>query len=125
MRNSLPASLVVIDVWTFANTIALSDIDFEPSSALKKIEAYAFSGGGAVRVHLPALLEEMGEYCFNDYSTLDKVFFTSTLLRTTPTGLFYNCANSRGIVFADNTVTLSIGLMAFHGVNIVYLSIPR
>lgn len=110
---TVPASVVTIGRYTFANCTALTTVTFEEGSKLAAIDEYVFSGCTALRtIHFPANVSSIGVNAFQNCKALNDITFPSGM-SSIATGAFNNCTQLSSLTFPANVS--EIGERAFNG----------
>ena len=106
----IPASVIKIDEWAFYSA-ALNKLTFAKGSKLKEIGSEAFYMCAFETVKLPASLEKMGQFLFDDCYSLKKITFAkNSKVKKIPEYCFGNCYHLDEVEIPENVISIGNNL---------------
>ena len=115
-KLTLTPSVEEIDNDAFQGTGNLKELEFQPTSNLKKIGTWVFVNSGLEKLELPASLQELGDAAFYGCTKLKTVTVDNgSQLHFIGNGSFQGCTNLESFRFLGTTTLQTIETNAFSG----------
>lgn len=115
-KLTLTPSVEEIDNDAFQGTSNLKELEFQPTSNLKKIGTWVFVNSGLEKLELPASLQELGAAAFYGCTKLKTVTVDNgSQLHFIGNGSFQGCTNLESFRFLGTTTLQTIETNAFSG----------
>lgn len=118
---TLPASVRIIESYSFYHTTSLQTFSVEENSELTNISEYAFRESALSSITFSKRLQTIGEYAFYNCSGLESVILPESL-NSIGNSAFYSCTNLKTINFPENVT--SIGSSAFCNTSLIEVILP-
>ncbi|MBU1094159.1 MAG: leucine-rich repeat protein [Firmicutes bacterium] len=111
-RIVIPASVEVIGMNAFENSVHLISVTFESNSQLTSIAEGTFFGTNIIQIEIPSNVTTIGHYAFSNNRNLESVTFEMNSQITTIEDFAFEFCNSLGSIIIPLSVT-TMGMEVF------------